>query len=92
MFGLPMEIIGPVIGIGSLIMITAAGVVAVRRFSPPRVADTSERDQLLEDVHARLAEVDQLKQQVSELAERVDFTERVLAKQRQAPRLGPSRD
>ena len=36
---------------------------------------------------ALLEEVDRLREQVSELAERVDFTERLLAKQREAERL-----
>ncbi len=88
MLVLPMEIIGPVIGIGSLMMIAAAGVIMVRRLAPGG-GDGGERDRLLDDVHARLGELDQLKQQVAELEERLDFTERVLAKQRDAERLGP---
>lgn len=40
----------------------------------------------------RLLEVvDDLRREVAELAERVDFTERLLAKQREAERLGPPR-
>ena len=54
--------------------------------------DTGARDQLLEDTQLRLGELDQLKRQVSELKERVDFAERVIVKQREAPRLGPSRE
>jgi tetrahydromethanopterin S-methyltransferase subunit G len=45
---------------------------------------------VLEDVEARLGELDQLKQRMSELEERVDFAERLLAKQREGLRLGPS--
>jgi hypothetical protein len=37
-----------------------------------------------------LQAVEQLRQEVAELAERVDFTERLLAKQRDAERLGPA--
>jgi Tfp pilus assembly protein PilO len=37
-----------------------------------------------EDVQARLAELDDLRQRVVELEERVDFAERLLAKQREA--------
>jgi len=40
-------------------------------------------------VYGRLGELDELKRQVAELEERVDFAERVLAKQREAPRLPP---
>ncbi|HEX9705028.1 MAG TPA: hypothetical protein VGA20_07245 [Gemmatimonadales bacterium] len=39
-----------------------------------------------EEVHAAL---DDLRREVAELAERVDFTERLLAKQREAARLPP---
>ncbi len=86
---LPMEIVGPVVGIGSLIMITGAAIVMVRRLAPRAHIDAHDRDQLLDEVHARLDEMDQLRQRVSELEERVDFAERVLAQQREAPKLGP---
>lgn len=97
MFGLPMEIVGPVIGIGAIILFVAAGIVMVRlltsKFAQPelrsRVVDPTERDQVLEDVQVRFAELDQLKQRISELEERVDFAERLLAKQREGLRLGP---
>ena len=89
MFGLPMEIVGPVIGIGALIMITSAGIVMIRRLAPRSAVDRTERDQVLEDVQVRLGELDQLKRQVGELEERVDFAERLLAKQREGLRLAP---
>lgn len=100
MFGLPMEIVGPVIGIGAIILFVAAGIVMVRlltsKFAQPelksRVLDPTERDQVLEDVQVRLGELDQLKQRISELEERVDFAERLLARQREGLRLGPSQD
>lgn len=38
---------------------------------------------------ATLAELQQLRADVSELAERLDFAERLLAKQRDAQRIGP---
>ncbi len=57
-----------------------------------RVVDPTEQGQTLEDVEARLGELDQLKQRMSELEERVDFAERLLAKQREAQRLGPPHD
>jgi len=37
-----------------------------------------------------LAELDELRSQVSELHERVDFTERLLAERREAPQLPPT--
>ncbi|MBI4500483.1 MAG: hypothetical protein HY700_04915 [Gemmatimonadetes bacterium] len=100
MFGLPMEIVGPVIGIGGIILIAAAAIVMVRFLTSKikqhepksRAVDPAERGHVLEDVQVRLGELDQLRQRVSELEERVDFTERLLTKQREEPRLGPSRD
>lgn len=85
---LPMEVVAPVLGMGSLIMITAFAIVMIRRLAPRVPRDTSVRDQLLDDVHVRLDELDQLRQRVSELEERVDFAERLLAKQRETPRIG----
>jgi ubiquinone biosynthesis protein UbiJ len=38
---------------------------------------------------AVLSELQRLREDVDQLAERVDFTERLLAKQREAPRVGP---
>lgn len=38
-----------------------------------------------------LAAVEDLRRELAELAERVDFTERLLARQREAERLGPPR-
>jgi hypothetical protein len=38
-----------------------------------------------------LESLEQLRHEVAELAERVDFTERLLAKQREGERLGPAR-
>ena len=38
-----------------------------------------------------LAEVDELRQRLTEVEERLDFTERLLAKERQADRLAPPR-
>jgi len=46
--------------------------------------------QASDDVQSRLAELDEVKHRLGELEERVDFAERLLAKQRDAERLGPS--
>ena len=98
MFGLPMEIVGPVLGIGAIILFIAGGIVMVRLLTSriarhelkARGADSAERDQILEDVQVRLGEIDQLKQRIGELEERVDFAERLLAQPREDMRLGPS--
>ncbi|HMG17532.1 MAG TPA: hypothetical protein VK573_02315 [Gemmatimonadales bacterium] len=44
-----------------------------------------------EEVAGLMESVDQLRREVAELAERVDFTERLLGQQRGADRLGPPR-
>jgi hypothetical protein len=89
---IPMEVVAPVLGIGSLIAITGAVVVMVRRLAPRTHLDARDRDQLLDDVHGRLDEMDQLRQRVTELEERLDFAERVIARQRETPKLGPPQD
>lgn len=92
-----MEIVGPVVGIGAIIMFVATGIVMVRvltsKLAPgqkTRAVDSTERDQVLEDVQVRFDELEQLKQRMSELEERVDFAERLLAKEREGRRVGPS--
>ena len=91
MFGLPMEIVGPVVGIGAIIAFVVAGI-AVLRLLPSgsrRRALAGEERQMLEDLQTRLAELDELKQRVGELEERVDFSERVLSNRSEGQRLGP---
>ena len=43
----------------------------------------------LDDLRKRLGEVEELQRRMGELEERLDFAERVLAKQREAERLAP---
>jgi len=62
-----------------------AGAVAKRIAGEHKpMADTAERDGMV-------AELQQLRADVTELQERVDFTERLLAKTRDAERLAPPR-
>jgi hypothetical protein len=87
-----MEVVGPVLGIGAIIMFGASAIVMVRRLAPRRGSDPSGREQLMEEIELRLGELEQVKRRLTEVEERVDFTERMLAKQREPPQLGPSRD
>jgi predicted nuclease with TOPRIM domain len=95
-----MEIVGPVIGIGAIISFITGGIVMVRLLTSKitrhelksRGVGPTERDHILENVQVRFGDLDQLKQRMSELEERVDFTERLLATQREGLRLGPSQD
>jgi Tfp pilus assembly protein PilO len=89
MFGLPEW----AVGVGAvLVLVTVLQVIYVR-FMPPeyrRGRLKGEPLQASDDVQSRLAELDEVKRRLGELEERVDFAERLLAKQREADRLGPS--
>ncbi len=88
MFGLPEW----AVGVGAIISLVAVLQVLVARLLPPdyrRRRLKGEPLQALDDVQTRLRELDELKQRLGELEERVDFAERLLAKQREGERLGP---
>ncbi len=96
MLGIP----GWAIGVGLIMAIIGVTQIVGRLIAPEsgqrggklrkiRFMDPTEHAQALEDVESRLLELDQLKQRVNELEERLDFAERMLAAQRDAQRLGP---
>ncbi len=58
------------------------------RLRPRSGAGNEEMQALREDV---VQELQQMRREVAELGERMDFTERLLAKQREADRLAPPR-
>ena len=89
MFGLPQW----AVGVGAvLVLVTALQIIYVRLVPPEhrRRRWKGEPVQASDDLHSRLAELDEVKQRLGELEERVDFTERLLARQREAERLRPS--
>jgi len=89
MFGLPEW----AVGVGAvLVLVTVLQVIYVRLMPPEyrRRRLKGEPLQASDDVQSRLAELDEVKHRLGELEERVDFAERLLAKQRDAERLGPS--
>ncbi len=89
MFGLPEW----AVGVGAvLVLVTVLQVIYVRLMPPEhrRRRLKGEPLQASDDVQSRLAELDEVKHRLGELEERVDFAERLLAKQREAERLGPS--
>ncbi len=89
MFGLPEW----AVGVGTvLVLVTVLQVIYVRLMPPEyrRRRLKGEPLQASDDVQSRLAELDEVKHRLGELEERVDFAERLLAKQRDAERLGPS--
>jgi Tfp pilus assembly protein PilO len=81
------------VGVGAILVVVSALQIIYVRLMPPehrRRRWKGEPLPLPEDIQSRLAELDDVKQRLVELEERVDFTERLLARQREADRLGPS--
>jgi len=93
MFGIPGEVFWPTVAFGAIILLVFGGVVLLR-FLPQRKSRVVDQREVeaLEDLQVRLGQLDQLQERINVLEERVDFTERLLAKQREGQRLGPSRD
>ncbi len=88
MFGLPEW----AVGVGAIVSLVAVLQVLVARLLPRdywRRRVKGEPLQALDDVQTRLGELDELKQRLCGLEERVDFAERLLAKQRAGERLSP---
>jgi len=91
MFGIPGDIFWPTAALGAIISLVFGGVALLRFLPKSRVADQPARE-ALEDLRARLGQLDQLQERFGELEERVDFAERILAKQREGDRLSPPQD
>lgn len=89
MFGIPGEIFWPTAAFGSIILLVFGAVVVLRYLPKPKSRLVNQPDhEALEDLQARLGQLDQLQERLSELEERVDFAERLMAKQRDGERLG----
>jgi len=82
------------VGVGFIILTVGVAQVLVRRLLPadrlPRLR-ASKRDlaEMSEEVQRRLGELDDLRNRLGELEERLDFAERLLTKQREAERIDP---
>ena len=85
----------PEVGMGFVIaMLTAITIILgpitwalARRLGRKENPDSALRAEV-EQLHARLADMDSLQSRLAELEERVDFTERLLAQAQQPARLG----
>ena len=83
------------IGVGVVLTIVSVLRIVSARFLPPsegrgrRRFLRGETAEELEEMQAKLAELDELKHRVGELEERVDFAERLLARKREEERLNP---
>ncbi len=93
MFGIPGEVFWPTAAFATLIVLAFGGTVVLRLLPHRQAQALDQRDRdALDDVQHRLAQLDHLQQRVSELEERVDFTERLLAKQGEERRLAPPQE
>lgn len=81
----PVFLMGLAIAGGTLVLVvrTIAGAFASRGAARPELTQLKER---LDDAHAELATQ---ATQIAELQERLDFAERLLAKSRDRPAVGP---
>ena len=94
------EIPGWAIGVGFIVLCVGVAQVVARRLIPAdqlRHADRlrgrrgakREVAEALEEVEARLGELDDMRKRLAEVEERLDFAERLLTKQREAERIVP---
>jgi Tfp pilus assembly protein PilO len=84
------------LGVAAILAVVSVLKVVTARLMPPGHRPRSMREMMggetpaeVEEMPARLAELDELKRRVGELEERVDFAERLLARQREQERLQP---
>lgn len=93
MFGIPGEVFWPTAAIAAIILLVFGAVAASRYLPQPKSRRFDQPDRhALENLQERLGQLDQLQDRVSELEERVDFAERLMAKQREGDRLGLPHD
>jgi hypothetical protein len=86
------------IGVAAIMAVIGVVQMVGARVAPPGYRRRSWRDLggrggepavESEEMRAKLAELEELKHRLGELEERVDFTERLLARQREGERLKP---
>jgi hypothetical protein len=89
-----LEILQYAVGFGVLILFTVSGILILRKFSRGSLKDpgADSASRALEEVHARLGELDSMNQRIGELEERLDFAERLLATRHEEQRLGPAQE
>lgn len=71
---------------GAVWVLRPIGRAIARKLEGQAGADARALEQMRDEL---LGEVDGLRQDVAQLSERLDFTERMLAKQTEPPRVGP---
>jgi len=95
MFGIPEW----AVGVGAICVVCFLTIPLAARLFPKnmrpvgtgtkmRLPEDTER---LEELERRVGELEAGQRRVAELEERLDFAERLLAQQRDAPRIGPAK-
>jgi hypothetical protein len=84
MLGIPEWAIGV-----AVIILTIMGSVLIVHWIRPEIARPGPKSGVADPTEHSHGELDELKQRMNELEERVDFAERLLAQQREGQRLGP---
>jgi hypothetical protein len=93
MFGIPGEVFWPTAAFGAIISLVFGGIALLRLLPQHKTRELDQRErEALGDLQVRLGELDQLQRRLSELEERVDFAERLLAKQREDRFLPPPQE
>ena len=83
------------VGVGVIIFALFPSIALMIRLLPPGTKRSHLRDAALEqqsrleELERRIGEVEDIHSRVAELEERLDFAERLLARQREAERLAP---
>jgi hypothetical protein len=63
-----------------------------RAGTPDSASESAEQQALLDEVHRRFGQVDELQRRLTDVEDRLDFAERLLAQHRQVDRVGPPSD
>jgi hypothetical protein len=92
------------VGLVAVVLLFGGGTLVLLGFSPigraiasrllgkkTMAAEDEETAEELKDLRQEVEELRRVSEQVGELGERVDFLERLMAKQREAERLPPAR-
>ena len=85
----PMEVVAVFLGIGISLLTLYAGLLGVRwlkrKLEPAKLPEGHEMEQL----HERLARLEECEIRLAEVEERLDFTERMLARAKPEPAMLP---
>ena len=92
MFGIPGEVFWPTAAFASIVILVMGGIALLRYLPQARSRVALPDAESLTDLQTRVTQLETLQERVGELEERLDFAERLLAKQREAERLPPARE